>query len=53
MCALWMSRFGVKTRLVDKRGTKVFNGCVYFLFEHVNVLISSVKQMDSIAERWK
>lgn len=26
MAAAWMARLGVKTRIVDKRGTKVFNG---------------------------
>lgn len=26
MAAVWMSRLGVKTRIVDKRGTQVFNG---------------------------
>ncbi|KAI9843805.1 MAG: hypothetical protein M1837_006065 [Sclerophora amabilis] len=26
MCATWMSRCGIKTRIVDKRSTKVFNG---------------------------
>jgi phenol 2-monooxygenase (NADPH) len=26
MAATWMSRCGIKTRIVDKRGTKVFNG---------------------------
>lgn len=26
MAATWMARLGVKTRIVDKRGTKVFNG---------------------------
>ncbi|KAL9089467.1 MAG: hypothetical protein Q9159_002507 [Coniocarpon cinnabarinum] len=26
MAATWMARLGVKTRIVDKRGTKIFNG---------------------------
>ncbi|KAI9719954.1 MAG: hypothetical protein M1828_005992 [Chrysothrix sp. TS-e1954] len=26
MAATWMARLGIKTRIVDKRGTKVFNG---------------------------
>lgn len=26
MAAAWMSRLGVKTRIVDKRGSKIFNG---------------------------
>lgn len=26
MAATWMARLGVKTRVVDKRGTKIFNG---------------------------
>jgi len=26
MTANWMSRLGVKTRIIDKRGTKIFNG---------------------------
>ena len=26
MMANWMSRCGIKTRIVDKRGTKIFNG---------------------------
>ena len=26
MLALWMARLGVKTRIVDKRSTKVFSG---------------------------
>lgn len=26
MAALWASRLGILTRIVDKRGTKVFNG---------------------------
>jgi phenol 2-monooxygenase len=26
MAATWMSRCGIKTRIVDKRGTKIFNG---------------------------
>lgn len=27
MAATWMSRCGIKTRIVDKRSTKIFNGC--------------------------
>lgn len=26
MAATWMARLGIKTRIVDKRGTKIFNG---------------------------
>ena len=26
MAALWMSQLGIRTRLIDKRGTRVFNG---------------------------
>jgi phenol 2-monooxygenase len=26
MAATWASRLGIKTRIVDKRGTKIFNG---------------------------
>ena len=26
MAATWMARLGIKTRIIDKRGTKVFNG---------------------------
>ena len=26
MAATWMARLGVKTRIIDKRGSKIFNG---------------------------
>ena len=26
MCATWMAHMGINARIVDKRGTKVFNG---------------------------
>lgn len=26
MCATWAARTGIKTRIIDKRGTKIFNG---------------------------
>ncbi|PBP28803.1 Thioredoxin-like protein [Diplocarpon rosae] len=26
MAATWMARCGIKTRIVDKRGTKIFSG---------------------------
>ena len=26
MCATWMAHCGIKARIIDKRGTKIFNG---------------------------
>ena len=26
MAALWMAQLGIQTRIIDKRGTRVFNG---------------------------